>query len=150
METNSSLLKETMSNAAKQRIYFLYGDIVVSTIALTTGRRAFAIDEIAQAETRRIRPAWLGPLGALIEHYLLVLTRRDWSKVVALRRRNGYFVWKLTHAVESAIRDAAGLAVLPGWRWGHRSGSTREAKAALAESKAEMAAQQVASPNSSA
>lgn len=89
----------------RRKIYFCNEETVVSGVAITTPKGAFALSEIAVVRTERLRPAWLGPLGVVFERYALVLTDHAGRERCALRHRNAYFVFQLMHAVEAAIQD---------------------------------------------
>jgi hypothetical protein len=110
-----------MAGTAKARVYFCSRDITVSAVALTTGDGAFPLDDIAGVRTQRVRPSWMGPLGVFLERYLLILRTRGGGEIVALCRRNGYFIWKLAHAIEAAIGDAPWTQRSAGTAWAHCS-----------------------------
>lgn len=96
-----------------RKIYFCSGETVVSAVAITTEEGAFDLADISAVRMERLRPRWLGPVGNWFERYALVLTSYSGAEYCALRHRNGYFVVKLLHAVEAAIRDSCSSTTMP-------------------------------------
>jgi hypothetical protein len=84
------------------RIFFRDDCATVTSVELTVGKRIYPLSEILAARCLRRRSLvsfWL------FRRYVLVITTStgDWE---VLQHRNGYVVFQLAKAIETALREA--------------------------------------------
>jgi len=78
------------------RVFFHAENVIVSSLAVTVGNKSYAVAEVSSARSRRIR-RWFR------DSFELRLTLRDRGEETVLTHRNGYFVFQLVNAIESAL-----------------------------------------------